>query len=485
MLELDVSQQLQYNNNTMKHTYPKLFFYAAGAILAATLVLSCQAAESRDSITYKYPAEDSVMAGFPEAGFAVISDLHLYNHPSLGSSGAAFEKTMNADRKLLLDSIDLLDYTIKTIILSDVSFVLISGDLTKDGELINHTLAARKLKTFTDAGIAVYVIPGNHDINNPGAVSYHGDSTVQESTVSAEEFALIYDDYGYGSALFRDDDSLSYVAEPVEGLWLLAIDACRYRENEPGKEEIVSGKISQRTADWMAGVLQAAMNENKAVMAMMHHGVVEHWKGQSKLHPDYLINGYEKFGKFLASWNVRTVFTGHYHAQDIALGQFGEKFIWDIETGSLITAPCPVRYINFTNNYINVATMTIVNRLHPGTDFADKAHAFVKKTVVMEARSVLKKYRVSDKDADYIADAVGDAFAAHYSGDENPELRPLFEKSKLGLWGRFVYNQQKYTLDGLWSDPPPADNYILEWLMGDQLIPLDCCSAASEYSPQE
>jgi hypothetical protein len=55
---------------------------------------------------------------------------------------------------------------------------------------------------------------------------------------------------------------------------------------------------------------------------------------------------------------------------------------------------------------------------------------------------------------------VADAYHAHYSGDENPALRPFFDKSKLSLWGRFIYSQQKYVLDGLWNDLPPADNNV-------------------------
>jgi hypothetical protein len=67
---------------------------------------------------------------------------------------------------------------------------------------------------------------------------------------------------------------------------------------------------------------------------------------------------------------------------------------------------------------------------------------------------------VPKKDIDYIADAAGDAFSAHYSGDENPALRPPFDEKKLGLWGRFVYGQFKYAMDGLWADLPPADNNV-------------------------
>jgi hypothetical protein len=415
--------------------------------------------ETKTQIQYELnkDTETDSRFSYPITSFAVISDLHIY-HPSLGVSGSAFEETMNSDRKLLLDSIDLLDYVINDISASGVNFVIIPGDLTKDGEVINHNLAAEKFNQFTVAGISVYVVPGNHDVNCPDAVSYEGDKRTPVPTVSANDFSRIYGDFGYNSAIIRDNDSLSYVAEPVQGLWLLAIDACRYNENTPGKEAIVSGKLSQKTVDWITSVLKTAADRNKAVIAFIHHGVVEHWKGQAKLHPDYLIDDFIRFGEFLASWNVKLVFTGHYHAQDITRAQFGSKEIYDIETGSLVTAPCPIRYVEINDNVIQLRTETIVDKIYPGTDFAQNARAFVKKTVMLEALGVLKKFKVSDKDAEYIANAVGDAFDAHYAGDENPALRPPFDKSRLNLWGRFVYSQQKYVLDGLWEDLPPADN---------------------------
>jgi len=436
-----------------------MFFNRKKILFLVGVVMICACTKNGVKLRYEYNGDAAAACPYPDLSFAVISDIHLYQ-PSLGFSGSAFERTLNSDRKLLLDSIDLLDYAIGTILASGVRIVLVAGDLTKDGEMVNHRLIAEKFKQFTDAGIKVFVVPGNHDINNPGAVSYAGDSTTPVPSVSAADFAQIYADCGFASALMRDDDSLSYVVEPVEGLWLLALDACRYRENKPGKEEIVSGKISQKTADWIGAVLRTAAGKQKAVMVLTHHGIVEHWKGQSKLHPDYLINDYISFGEFLASWNVRIAFTGHYHAQDVALGQFGGKFLYDVETGSLVTAPCPIRYVEVKDNAVQIRTETIVDKLHPGTDFAVNARAFVKKTVMLEAVKVLKNYKVSAKDADYIADAVGDAFDAHYAGDENPALRPPFDASRLGLWGRFVYGQQKYTLDGLWAELPPEDNNV-------------------------
>ena len=437
----------------------KHFHCITAAMILLCVLFSFGCAKNKNTLRFDLNKETGSPIPYPNVSFAVISDVHIYD-PSLGTSGSAFEKTMSSDRKLLLDSIDLLEYAIADIITSPAGFVIISGDLTKDGELINHHLMAEKLNRFKNAGIPAFVVPGNHDINNPDAVSYSGGSTAPVPTVSAADYMNIYGEFGYNAALMRDDDSVSYVVEPLEGLWLLCLDACRYRENVPGKGEIVSGKISQKTADWIAAVLKDAGARKKAVIAVIHHGVVEHWKGQSKLHPDYLIQEFAAFSEFLASWNVRLVFTGHYHAQDITLAKFGDKFIYDIETGSLVTAPCPIRYLEIRNNTLSIQTKSIVDKIHPGTDFADKAYAFVKKTVMLEAISTLRKYKVSDRDCETVADAVGDAFTAHYMGDEDPSLCPPFDPGKLNLWGRFIYSQQKYALDGLWADIYPADNNV-------------------------
>jgi predicted phosphodiesterase len=449
MISLEQGIKNIYNQN-MKQMY----------LLTAVILVFSACSGDRPALRYDFNTEAGVPSRYPNVRFAVISDLHVYDL-SLGSSGAAFDRVKLSDRKLLLDSIDLLDFAIDRIIESGVSFVLIPGDLTKDGELINHQIAAQRFSRLTDAGIAVYVVPGNHDVNILyNAVRFIDDRTEPVPTVSEQEFAQIYGGFGYNAALFRDDHSLSYAAELADGLWLLAIDACRHRENIPGRPEFVSGKISQETADWIAKVLREAKRRDKAVMALMHHGVVEHWDGQAKLHPEYLINDFVNFGRFLASWDVRVVFTGHYHAQDIVRASFGEKFIYDVETGSLVTAPCPIRFIEINNNVMYIQSETIVDKIHPGTDFAANAHEFVKNTIMLEAAGILRRYRVSEKDIAIISEAVGYAFIAHYNGDEDPAMRPHLDKSKLGLWGRFILSQQQYVLDGLWRDLPPADNNV-------------------------
>lgn len=448
----------------MKKSRAIAIFVAVVAVVGAGYWGISRYLDAQPSLDFAYATEAAAASAdgttFSPASFAVMSDLHFYD-PALGSTGAAFEEVMGSDRKLLLESGELLNLAIDRILASDAEFVLIPGDLTKDGEVVNHQGASAHLRRLVDAGIPVYVVPGNHDANNPDAERFEGSEATPIESVSQDEFAQVYADFGYGDALSRDANSLSYVAELNDATWLLAIDSTRSEENVAGEHEITAGALTQGQLDWMTSVLTEAQAQGKTVIAMMHHGVVEHWDGQSELHGEYLVDDYPFVGELLASYGVRVVFTGHYHAQDVAVADYGESGrLYDIETGSLVTAPCPVRFCDLTADGLDIRTEKIVADLRPGTSYAEDALQFVWDTIKSEAYKVSRGYHVSEGDSDYIADRVSYAFAAHYGGDENPTDRLEVDTSELDLWGKFIWSQQEYVVDGLWSDSETADNDV-------------------------
>ena len=309
----------------------------------------------------------------PRLRFAVISDPHLFDS-SLGADGPGFTEYLNNDRKLLRESSELLAAALKRVESLSVSFLLITGDLTKDGERQDHLLMAERLAGLARAGVKTYVVPGNHDVRNPHAIGFSASGESRVLTVTPESFAEIYADCGYRDALARDPGSLSYVTEPVPGLWLLAVDSASYAENMKKGAPVTGGGLTQDRIDWMEGVLADAQRRDKAVIVMMHHGVVEHFAGETKYFGDYLVNGWQQVSEMLAAWNVRAVFTGHFHSQDVTTGKTKNgKFLYDIETGSLVSFPSPVRTVQITATQKMVITSSFISELPSfaarGTDF--------------------------------------------------------------------------------------------------------------------
>jgi predicted MPP superfamily phosphohydrolase len=186
------------------------------------------------ALKYVYGNTTAALNGaYPDTKFAVISDTHFYD-TSLGTAGSAFEKYLASDRKLLRESGNLVSLGIDQINQSDAKFVLVTGDLTKDGELVNHQHMAENLAKLTQKGKKVYVVPGNHDVNNPESVRYESDKTSEISNTSAAQFASIYKDCGYGDAVMRDQihSAMLPSRRPACGLlrWIHAVTAKIKRE---------------------------------------------------------------------------------------------------------------------------------------------------------------------------------------------------------------------------------------------------------------
>ena len=107
-----------------------------------------------------------------------------------------------------------------------------------------------------------------------------GDNAVSVETITPDMFKSLYADYGYKTAIARDPNSLSYVSEPVKDLRILALDANEYYNNTP-EYCVVSGSIKDATMTWAKKQLAEANAKGKSVIGVMHHGLVEHFMGES------------------------------------------------------------------------------------------------------------------------------------------------------------------------------------------------------------
>lgn len=436
---------------------PRLPAFVAASILGA-LLTGCAGVRSPSGPVIASPP------AYPEVMFAVLSDIHVYDS-NLGTTGAAFQKYLEEDRKLLVESEEILRAALERIDATAARFLIISGDLTKDGEESSHRLVVEYLGAMERTGRQVYVIPGNHDVRNPDALRFSGDTTEPVKNLEPEEFAALYDEFGYGQAMERDPSSLSYVAEPVAGLWLLAIDSCDTSANlRTGKPRTASGFSPERLA-WITGVLERAAAGGKAVIATMHHGAVKHYASQDRHFADYLAENYDRLARLLAQAGVRVVFTGHYHAQDVAVRRWSDgAFIFDVQTGSTVTWPCPYRLVTVGSDGTMRIDSARIDSLpsfrERGVDFGSFARKSTYDGVSGVAVSVMEGLGMKSAEARTLSGQISDAMLAHYAGDERFEGTEMLRLKGLSLMGRIVVGTRKSLVYDLWKDTEPADNAV-------------------------
>jgi 3',5'-cyclic AMP phosphodiesterase CpdA len=404
----------------------------------------------------------------PGAKLAVFSDPH-YMHPSLlVEDGLAFQTYLAQDRKLLKESVAILDAVVDSMVQAQPDIVLVPGDLTKDGELASHQGLTNALQRLRDAGAKVLVCPGNHDVNNPHALAYAGANVTPVPSVSPVEFAQIYAAYGYGDAIARDPGSLSYVAEPTPGLWVLAMDSCRYERNTNGTP-FTGGYFDAARWEWITNQLASARAQGKVVLGMMHHGVAEHYAGQKLLFSEYVLDDYPTVAAAFASYDMRVVFTGHYHAQDVVKSSYAQRTLYDIETGSTVTYPCPFRLVTLGRDGVLAVRsyqVTAIDYDLGGLDFPTYAYRYLTDGLMGLAKHLLMQppYNLPQSTAELLAPAMTEAFASHSQGDES--TRPVSAQTQ----GIVAYLQSQTgdpmaqlmanALLALFNDPAPADNTL-------------------------
>jgi predicted phosphodiesterase len=424
-----------------------------GHILATLCILTLFVACSEDESIVE-PADSGLR-------MAVISDLHYYD-PSLGMDGQEWQMGLFADPKLLTENADILSSLFTSVEASDAEVVLVPGDLTKDGEKHNHEAMAAFLRSLESSGKKVFVVPGNHDINNPVAKSFHGDPAASIPGVTPAEFAQIYDEFGYGEATARDPASLSYVATLQSDLWLIAIDGCVYTTGEATPPTY--GSISDATASWVVAKLQEAKSQNIRVVAMMHHALVEHFNGQSTfpVTAEYVVSDWQQRASAFAQAGMKVLFSGHFHANDVVSYTDGSSTLYDVSTGSPLSAPCPWRLATiYKNGQLTLDTRTISNVSVPGGNFPLYATEYLNSGMTnLVAYMLVNDFGVAEELAGQIAPFVAGAYVANYAGDEEMDTASEQAVLMLNSTGDPTAALLAQLITSMRTDLPPTDNNL-------------------------
>ena len=263
-----------------------------------------------------------------ELDIIVASDLHYFD-PDLYKDCDHFEEILlYGDGRMIHQGDLIIDTFIDEVITQHPDLLVLTGDLTFNGEKTSHEKLSEKLMRLKDHDIPVAIIPGNHDIDNFFAKGYSNEGYTSCDSVTLEEFKKIYQPFIYENL---DKTSASHVLSLNEKFDLILLD------------DGTSGKISDETKTWLANSLTTSSSQDKTPIVAMHHNLAIH---NNLLNSGYTITDHESYVDLFNEHQVPFVLSGHIHCQHIQ----EIDGIYDIATATLLNAPFQYGKIHLTSS---------------------------------------------------------------------------------------------------------------------------------------
>lgn len=324
--------------------------------------------------------------------FGVMSDPHYFPAEYQGTRAEAYQNQTSGDLRLMGENEALTTAAVDQMIAEGnlPSVLLVTGDLSSEGEQASHEGFAEQMARLQDAGVAVLVIPGNHDLYNDSAMTFQDDTQVRDNGTgelytTEAEFREIYATMGYDEEATKAASNgaiesidyykpvsngevadcqggLSYVARTNAGVAFLMIDTEVYTADFNGQGKAAGsggGMMSDELRAWVKFEAAKLTEEGYTIIAGVHHPVLNH---QTTAETEFITDridvqsgeGTAKdnsniIATELADAGIHYVFSGHMHENDVAsYTTAAGNTIYDMETGGLCAYPSPYRLADVT-----------------------------------------------------------------------------------------------------------------------------------------
>ncbi len=185
---------------------------------------------------------------------------------------------------------------------------------------------------------------------------------------------------------------LSYVVEPVEGLWLISLDANTYLEKEIaltddnntleypntglGHDNLLTNK--RYLVDWVGRIVQEAEKHGKTLIAFSHYPMVDFTNGASEEIGSLLVGGKmqnsrvpnKKVAEIFAQAGLKLHFGGHMHMNDTGVhSNFNGKTLINVQVPSLAAYKPAYKVVTFKNKGVVTVETVLVNTVPSFNEF--------------------------------------------------------------------------------------------------------------------
>ena len=267
------------------------------------------------------------------AKIMITSDIH-YLSDKLHDDDLAYQHMLsNSDGRLTQYCDVILSAFIEEVLQQKPDVLIISGDLSFNGEKLSHQDLAAKLHVLYENNIPVLVLAGNHDINSTRAASFFENRYDVAENINQQEFVSIYNDYGFLQAESRDSSSLSYMYKVNDNLYIIMIDSNGYGQNY----------LQQESYNWLEQQLEYVKKQNAKAITVTHQNIY----AQNEL----LVFGYQlydgdKLKDLLTKYKVTLNLSGHVHMQ-----HYIKDKLTEIASSSLLMPPLQYGILEFDGGY--------------------------------------------------------------------------------------------------------------------------------------
>ena len=359
----------------------------------------------------------------------VMTDPH-YLSPELTDGGASFLKTVqNGDSKLPQYSDLYMTAFTDAVLDAEPDLVILSGDLTYNGERLSHEGIRAYCRQIEEAGIPVLVIPGNHDISNQNAVRFTGSSFERVENTDGDQFREIWQEYGYNEASSLDSASGSYIFEFSPVLWFLCLDVNSYSNNTvPGS-----------SISWIQQQMARAERSGARVILVSHQNLLRH---NSVFFYGYQIYNADLLIELFSDYKILCCLSGHTHLESVRR----EGDILEIVTSALAVAPNQYGILTLTDGRMRYHT----ERLDLPEEVREEAAAFSEARSREIARANMDEASLTDEEISLMTDTFLGINSAYAMGE--------------------ALNLDKYW-DGirLWQEQPVSNVSLYLLSLGDDL----------------
>ena len=300
----------------------------------------------------------------------VMTDTHLYSKRNWLSDPYKWER--KASQLQMRESEDIIREAFDIILKDpDTNTVLITGDLTDNGEINSHEDLLKILEEYTAKGLRILLTTSTHDFaelnktpfykpDNSKGLSYGYDENYEYKRflpcATREDLRSWYAPYSLNNAISVHHESMSYTCDLDEKHRLIAIND-DYISNDKNTQR----GLKKEQLDWILLEAKKAKDEGKTIVCTTHHPVLVPSPVYKLIGARDVIADNANLANLLADAGVNFIFTGHSHIHDIEYHK-SEKgnLIYDISTGALVGSPPLMRKVNFLEDgSVDVKTITI------------------------------------------------------------------------------------------------------------------------------